>query len=220
MSKNNAVDRAVPTIQAPKRTDAEKVTLTKSVTAAMQASSHWQAATDAQKAVAALGQHADGIAAKAAVVAALRAQLATAEGDLTLLRRDWRFALGHLVSTVKVFASGSADIVTSLGFQVVAHGPSDLLLAPAGLSVNTGKEHGTVTALWKKGRKRYGFVVQHATDPANAATYSAPQPSTRSKYTLGGLPSGANVYVRVAAVDPKAQTDLSPWSEWASAMAR
>jgi len=167
-----------------------------------------------------LGKAADGIEAKAAIVASLRAQLVTAEGDLTLLRRDWAIAYGHLVSTVKVFAGGSADIVTSLGFQVVTRSPSDFLTAPAGLTVKTGKDHGTVTALWKKGLATHGFVLQHATDPANATTYSAPQPSTRSRHTLGGLPSGSNVYVRVAAVDPKTESDLSPWSDWASAIAR
>jgi len=124
------------------------------------------------------------------------------------------------VSTVQVFSGGSADVISSLGFQVKGAPVSDLYPAPAGLTVKTGKDHGTVSALWKRGPARHGFVVQHATDPANAATYSATQPCTKSKCIISGLPSGTVVHVRVAAVDPRAPSVQSPWTDWATATVR
>jgi hypothetical protein len=73
---------------------------------------------------------------------------------------------------------------------------------------------------WDVGNARHGFIVQHATDVANAATHSANLPSTRATFTLkGGTPS-STVHFRVAAIDPSSETDMGPWSDWVSGLAR
>jgi len=75
---------------------------------------------------------------------------------------------------------------------------------------------GEVTGGWTRGTATHGFVAQHATD----ATYSAIAPVTKTKYTLGGLPSGSVVYLRIAAIDPTAPSGIGPGSAWASGTAR
>jgi hypothetical protein len=125
-----------------------------------------------------------------------------------------------LQSAIEVFAAGSVDVVKSFGFEVMGHTPATPQLAPTELTVNPGKAAGQLAVGWKKGEARHGFVVQHATDLANQASYSAMLPCTRTKTTLGGLPSGTVVQVRVAAVDPTTPTGMSPWSDWRSGTVR
>ena len=68
---------------------------------------------------------------------------------------------------------------------------------------------------------RDGVIDPHVwTDPANAATYSAIVPCTKTRYTLGGAPSGSIVHLRVAAVDATLPSGMGPWSAWASGTAR
>ncbi len=93
------------------------------------------------------------------------------------------------------------------------------LPAPTNLVLVRGKAVGTVTAKWDKGMGSHGFVVQHATDSANAATYSTPKPWTKTKCIVDGLPSGSTVYFRVAAIDPSASSGTGPFTPWESALA-
>jgi hypothetical protein len=96
-----------------------------------------------------------------------------------------------------------------------------LLAAVDGITGSPGATAGQATWKWPRGNARHGFLVQHATDVANAATYSPQLACTKTRYTLGGLaPSGSTVSLRVAAVDPHAPTAQSPWSVWVSATVR
>ena len=222
MSKKNGphVDRAVPTLRAPKRRDADKVAVTTSLSATMKASPGWVQAVSVQPALAELESHAHDIATSLATIKGLEEQLTLAKAAMLSQGRKWQSAYDHLLGTVEVFADGSVEVVKSFGLEVratnAALGP---LAAPAKLVLSTGKKSGEVKAQWSKtGHK--GYVVQQATDPASPATFVAPHAWTKTKYTLGGLPSGTNVYFRVAAVDPTSASGISPWSEWASASAR
>ena len=91
------------------------------------------------------------------------------------------------------------------------------LFAAFGITGSPGATVGTATWKWPRGLAKHGFLVQHATDVANVATYSPQLACTKTRYTLGGLvPSGSSVCLRVAAVDPHAATAQSPWSVWVS----
>jgi hypothetical protein len=93
-----------------------------------------------------------------------------------------------------------------------------LLVAPEGLATSPGANAGQAAVKWERGQARHGFLVQHATDVANPATFSQPTACTKITFTLSGLaPSGSSVFFRVAAVDPHAPTGQSPWSGWVSA---
>ena len=120
----------------------------------------------------------------------------------------------QVVTNVTVYCGGSADKVTGFSLEVITHGRIGLLAAPVDLTVNPGALPGEVESKWTKGVAIHGFVVQHATDPTNAATISASIPSTKPKFALAGLPSNANVSVRVAAIDPASPTGQSPWTAW------
>jgi hypothetical protein len=71
-----------------------------------------------------------------------------------------------------------------------------------------------------KGLAKHGFVVQWATDANAPATFSMPVVSTKRKLTLSGLPHGASLSFRVAAIDPASATGQSPWSAWVVGIVR
>jgi len=83
-----------------------------------------------------------------------------------------------------------------------------------------GKAAGEVVLTWHRGNAAHGFLVQHATDVANPATYSLLMASTRAKYTLKGAQSSTIVHFRVAAIDPASATGASPWSDWVAGTVR
>jgi hypothetical protein len=219
-SKGPHVDDARPILRLPKRTDVDRVKSAQSMGLSVQASANWGQATAVQAALPAVTKSGSDIAANAKVIADLQTQLRNAVAQQRILRRGFGVSVRALLNAVEVFAQGSVDTVKSFGLEVLsrtAHGP---LPAPASLFVQTGKLVGQVTAKWVKGLAGNGFVVQHATDITNPATYSALQPSTKTSCTLTGLTSGTSVHVRVAAVDPAAPQDLGPWSDWASGTVR
>jgi hypothetical protein len=83
------------------------------------------------------------------------------------------------------------------------------------------KEVGQAGVKWPRGLARHGFLVQHATNSQDPATYSGWLPSTKSRYMLGGLaPSGSTMSFRVAAIDPSSPTNQTPWSAWCAATVR
>jgi hypothetical protein len=219
-AKKPRVDRAKPKLRITGTSDKAKVAATKALGISMPQSPEWAQATDAHAALQLVQSGSDALDANAVLATNLRTQLATVLAKQFALRSDWTVAVGKLLSTVEVFCNGQAERVQAFGFDVhqrVAIGPQP---APANLTVTTGKDVGQVVAAWTKGTGLHGFVVQHATDPSNPATYSAIEPCTTPHVTLRGLPSGSVVHVRVAAVDPKASPAMGPWSVWASGTVR
>jgi hypothetical protein len=136
-------------------------------------------------------------------------------------RRAWRAAKKQVLGTADVLCAGSADDLKAYGFEVLSRtSPGAAIATPDGLTTMAGKAVGEATVSWPKGGARHGFVVQHGTDVANQATYSAPIPSTTRKFTLKGGVSGSNVYFRVAAIDPSSSTGMTAWSAWVSGTVR
>src|SRR5215468_227489 len=146
---------------------------TRSTTQTMQASTSWSAAADVQGAVKVWNQSADDIEANAKVITQLREQLAAAESKQRVHRRNWRAAAAHVLGTVNVFCNGSANLVKGFSFDVRSHAFIGAQAAVEALTVSSGKNPGEALARWPRGTAHAGFVVQTATDPANAATYSA-----------------------------------------------
>ena len=219
-TKNATAANAVATIKRKTNTDTLRVSVTHDLSQAMSQSTNWSAATDVQSAVKAWGAGADAIDANAKTIANLRAQLKAAEAKQLTLRRTWTAAKKQVLSNVTVFCGGSADMVKTFTLDVITRTTVGALPAPIDLAVNPGKVLGEVVTTWEKGLATHGFLVQHATDPTNAATVSAYIPSTKPKLTLGSLPQGANVSVRVAAIDPASPTGMSPWTAWVVGNAR
>ncbi len=175
--KTEPIDKATATIKKSTTTDALKVSVTSSVAAAMAQSTNWVAATGVQTTVNTWSGVAVSIGANATVISGLRAQLAVAEAKQEGLRRDWTAARRQMLSAVTVFCGGSADKVTGFSLDVVSYSRIGALAAPTELAVNPGPVAGEVASKWARGLATHGFLVQHATDPTNAATVSRPSPA-------------------------------------------
>jgi len=225
MSKAKAkappVDKATPKLKLSKRTDADKVAATRSTTQVMQASPGWASAPDVQSASKTWNAAADSLETNSKLVASLLQQLRTAVAAQRVLRQKWSVATKQVASNINVVCDGSADAVKAFGWDVATHAKLGPLTAVADVTTAPGLEAGQAGVKWDRGLARHGFLVQHATNPQDATTYSGTIACTKSRITLGGLgPSGSTVYFRVAAIDPASPTNQTPWSGWVAASVR
>jgi hypothetical protein len=214
------VDRALPSIAKPTVTDAEKVSVARDIVSTAQKNPGWSTATDLQAAAKVWSQSADAIEANASTIVARRSDLRTAEAKQRSLRRAWRAAKKQVMGTVDVLCAGSADELKAFGFGVQTHSGLGPLAVPDGLSTAPGTALGQAVFSWSKGLCRHGFLVQHAADAANQATYSPVIACTKSKFTLTGAQSGSSMSFRVAAIDPSSPTGQTAWTGWVAGTVR
>jgi len=171
--------------------------------------------------VAVWNKAADDIDANASVLSGLRAQLKLANAKQSVVRRAWKAARKQVYGTLDVQCAGSADDVKAYGFDPIVRVQAALPNAtPGPIVTKAGTLSGEVVVSWPKGTARHGFLVQHATDAANAASYSVVIACTKTKLTIDGFTPGAHVFVRVAAVDPTEKLGQTAWTAWISATAR
>jgi hypothetical protein len=149
--RSSHVDRALPTIRKRKRTDAEKVALTRTTSDSVKATPEWATATDLQAVVNAWNGKADAIDAQAQLLAALHEQTRVASSHLAILRRDWQALTGQVLSTVSVHSKGSVNKVKAFGFDVITRANRAVIEAPGGLVVTRGKAPGEIVASWARG---------------------------------------------------------------------
>jgi hypothetical protein len=210
----------MPVIRKPKRTDAEKVSVTRQITSAMKVTPTWTASPTLQAAATAWNAAADGVESNAKSVKDARAKLAQLEAAQRTARKTWALATRQILSTAAIAAAGSPDTVQALGFDVFTRVVTGLQPAPGGVVSSPGTVTGEAVVSWQKGSARNGFQLQRATDPANPATVSAAIACTKTKYTVEGEKSASTIYFRVAAVDPQSKTGISPWSDWVACTVR
>jgi hypothetical protein len=208
------------TIRTATNTDAEKVSVARATTAAAKNGPKWATSPDLQAAAKLWNQASDDMEANATVITGLRSQLAVVEGKQVSLRRSWGAAKRQMLSTADMLCAGSADDLKANGFEVLLRTGLGPVAPPATVHTEPGKALGTVKVSWLIGSGRHGFVLQHATDVSNAATYSALIPVTGTKYTYEGALSGSVVHFRVAAIDPSEAAGCSAFSAWVSGTAR
>jgi hypothetical protein len=213
-SKKPPVDQAVATVHGVTTTDVQKVQVTHQIFQAMQSSPDWSLSPTLQAAAKAWDADATTLDAGATAIASLRTQLRNATAKQASTRRDWRASKTLVEGIVTVVCAGAADRVKALSLDVVSHARLGALAAPTGLVAGTGLLNGEAIVSWVKRLAKHGFVVRLATDANAPATFSMPVVSTKRKLTLGGLPHGASLSFRVAAIDPASATGQSPWSAW------
>jgi hypothetical protein len=220
-AKAKAVDRASATIRLATRTDAQKVNVARDVTASAKQNQGWATALDLQAATKVWNQAADELESQGSEIGQLKLQLANLETKQLGSRRAWRAGKKQTLGAVDVLCAGSADDLKAYGFEVLTRtSPGMAISPPDNLKTTPGKVIGEVVVSWPKGGGRHGFIVQHGTDVANAASYSAPIACTATKYTLKGGVSGSIVHFRVAAIDPSSETGQTAWSAWVSGTVR
>ena len=219
--KAKLATRAKPATPKPRHTTAAKVSLTRSLTTSMKASSHWSSAAELQSSVTGWNTTADALEAKAAVIAHLRDQLAQALLDQRSLLQNWAAGAKHVFSNVDILAGGDIETMVSLGFQPVVRAPQSVPNVPDHVTSALGKLSGQATVKWDPGVEGHrAYVVQHATDAANAATYSVPVASTRRRYDITGAQPASVISFRVAAVDSSSPTGQTAWCPWVAVTVR
>jgi hypothetical protein len=217
MPATEPIEHVVPITKGKSDTDAEKVTLTQNHTATAEKSPDWTLATGVQTAFAAWNTGATSLATNGALVNSLRSQLLTAETTQKALRLAWMAQTRAVLIAVALYCAGVAKTMVSLGFGTRTFGRLGPLPAVDGLLTKLGKVPGETIIQWARGDANHGFLVQHATDVTNPATYSTPQPCTKTKIPLDGLVSGSIVNARVCAIDPTQKSGQAPWSAWIAA---
>jgi hypothetical protein len=201
--------------------DVDRIDVTNTHVAAMKGSSDWvNAPASVQTATTAWSAAATAIASNATLIANLRSQLAQAEAAQRTLRRKWSGASRQILGALAAWCDGSADMVARLGFRVLTHGNLGPLAVPSNLTTSLGASPGESTVKWDRGNAHHGFLVQHATDVTNVATYSAAVPCTKSRYTIEAATSASVVHFRVAAIDPSSKTGTTAWSDWVAGTVR
>jgi hypothetical protein len=221
VSKAKLAPRAKPATPKPRKTAADRVLLTRSLTTSMKASSHWPSAAELQSSVTSWNQTSDALEAKAAFIAQMRDQLAQAQLDQRSLLQDWAAEAKHVFSNVDILAGGDVETMVSLGFTPTVRARQSAASVPDHVTSHLGKLPGEARVAWDPGvRGHRGYVVQHATDAANAATYSVPAVCTKRRYDLTGASSASVVSFRVAAVDSSSPTGQTAWCPWVAVTVR
>jgi hypothetical protein len=216
--KEAAVVQPVP--EGPRVTDGDKVNLTRKHTTSAKQSPDWNAAGDVQAAFAKWNASADAIESNGKNIVQLRKQLTDAENQQKQNRLAWSACTRAVLIAIAIYAAGAAKIILGFGFGTRMHTPVGPLPMVSGLKSMLGKLSGQTIVEWTRGLAKRGFLVQHAADNANQATWSMPMPCTKTKILLEGLPPGSVVHVRVAAIDPSQKIGQGPWSEWIAATVR
>ena len=219
--KAKLATRAKPATPKARRTTSDKVSLTRSLSTSMKASSHWPSAAELQNSVASWNQLADALEASAALIKHLGDQLAQAQLDQRSISQNWEAAAKHVFSNVDILAGGDAETMVSLGFAPVVRAPHVAAIIPDHITSAPGKLPGQARVKWDPGvHGHHGYVVQHGTDAANAATYSVPAVCTRRRYEITGASPASVVSFRVAAVDSSSPTGQTAWCPWVAVTVR
>jgi hypothetical protein len=218
--KAKLAQRAKPATPKPRHTTVEKVSLTRSLTTSMKASSHWSSAAELQSSVTSWNQTADALEAKSGLIAQLRDQLAQAQLDVRSLLQNWAAGAKHVFSNADILAGGDVETLVSLGFVPAVRAPISARNVPDHVTSVPGKLTGTATVKWDPGVEgHHGYVVQHGTDAANAAI-AVPVVCTKRRYDITGASPASVVQFRVAAVDPSSPTGQTAWCPWVAVSVR
>jgi hypothetical protein len=78
--------------------------------------------------------------------------------------------------------------------------------------------HGEASVTWDIAPGRRGYMVQWATNPADATTYATPVAVSKTTFKLAGQTPGAVIHIRVLTIDPKLPSGQSPYTDWVSAI--
>lgn len=214
--KAQPVDHASATIKKATNSDPKKIEVGRAVVTGVLASptigSAPDVATNANKWTANI----DALETNAKLTITLRSQVKTTAAKQRTLRRQWAASKKQLLTSVDLFAAGSADVMQAFGVDVITHetGADPATIAPGNLVAGPGKKHGQVFSEWVSAIRGRHFVVQWATDPASPATWSPNIAYTKKKFILSGQLSATSVHFRVAYQASALPDGHGLWSPW------
>jgi hypothetical protein len=207
-------DYAAATMPGPTSTPVEKVDTGNAAIAGVNGSPELAAAPEVQTALGLFATENDNLDANNKKKEDLRQQLSQAEAEGVTIARRWNLRRKGLLNAIDVHCDGSKEKVQRFNLGVVERGKLPPAAVPAGLHQAHGPKPTTVVVAWDKTKGADGYVVQHATDPADPATYAAPAICKRTRFALPGQALAATIHFRVAAIDPDlpgGQSEYAPW---------
>ena len=151
------------------------------------------------------------LTAKHAAYLSLLEQVKAALDDRNAAEALYDAATTQLGAYAEGATGGDLGKLASGGF------PTRKIPAPLGpldevrnLSVQAGAHEGTLRAKWKPTRGAKSYEVQVCPDPIAPEGWRSVEPTSNSRYTIGGLNSGTKIWVRVRAI---AKGPAGPWSD-------
>jgi hypothetical protein len=212
-------DHAVARFTEPMETEAEKVSAANTHIASIKASSNWAAATGVQAATNDWATATAAVQAGTQSIATLEKALGVARTSQLANLRRWGLQRQALLGAINLFSDGSKDTMATFGVAVAAPTEHQPAAVPVGLMGR--KETLSRTVAWEwflTPRNRGGFMVQHATNVADATTYSPPTACSRRSFKLTLQAPGTTISLRVMALDPTLPSGQTDWSGWVPLM--
>jgi hypothetical protein len=210
-------DHAIARFTEPMETVAEKVSAANTHIASIKASTNWAAATDVQAATNAWATETTAVEAGAQSIAALEKALGVARTSQLATLRRWGLRRQGVLGAINVFCDGSKDTMTTFGVAVAGGAAPETAVVPVGIMPLKKKVAGMAAWEWfLTPLNRHGFMVQHATNPADATTYSPAMSCSKRSFRLPLQTPGATISLRVMGLDPTLPTGQTEWSGWVS----
>jgi hypothetical protein len=218
MSTKVAIDQATPRIAGVMSTSEEMVTLGTNTVAKVLASANIGNAPGVKAAATAWSVEITALAANNTAKATARAMLDTAIVNELQLVRSFGKNRRALAVAIDLFANGSKDTVQSFGVDVEARQARPAATIPVNLRPMKVKKTNYGSVRWDPTVGAQGYMLQHATNTADATTFVAPIMTTAARYYLGGQTPGATVYFRVAALDTALTGGQTGFTAWVAVM--
>jgi hypothetical protein len=210
---NVKVDQARPVIPAGKTPD-EMVTDGTSTQAGVAASPNYASAPGVQAANKSYGAAVTALQANNTAKAKAKADLQTAETNEPVLVRRVNAQRRGLASAIEVFADGSKDIANSFNVPLDAKTASPEAVTPVNARPMKSKTGDRAGFRWDPTPGAKSYVLQHATNPADATTFSAELPTSESRFWLMGQTRGTTISFRVLACDARLPGGRTPYTAW------
>ena len=208
------IDRAVPVLTEPSQTPAARIAAGTVHIAALRNSPEWASAPEVQTATEGWLVENDSLDASVKAIAELESKLSAARSAQVAAMRRWDTRKRAVLSAVEAACDGSKDQVQRFGLAVATRKPLPLAVVPEGLQARRSATAGVASVVWTTRKGNRGYMVQHATNPDDPSTFSAPIISSKGKFQLSGQTPGETLYCRVKAIDPdlpNGQTDYTTW---------
>jgi len=208
-------DHAIARFTEKMDTESEKVDGAEAHIAAIKASSSWGAATGVQTATTAWATETTALDTDNTSIAALEKALGVARTNRLASLRRWTLQRQAVLSAINVFCDGSRDTMLTFGVAVAESTPHQPASTPVGLmSRKEAVAHAVGWQWFLTPLNRYGFMVQHATNVADATTYSQPMVCSKRSFKLLQQTPATTISLRVMALDPALPTGQTDWSTW------
>ena len=160
-----------------------------------------------------------------ASITAAADELEQAESDVQATRQDGKTKItirngkedtidrlvSQLAGYVTMVSGGDEAIIQSAGMSIrSAPGASTVPSRPEALSATAGDHDGTMDLSWDPVVEAASYLIETSVDPPTLTSWKHLGVSTKSTFTVEGLPSGSRTWFHVAAVNANGQ---SPWSD-------